>query len=591
MLQGVIARDGGDGDTRMLAPASERDFSSLGTLSPSRGFAPEGEFAAGRLEVEHLHGSLDPSLPPSPITLTSSTNDRIFPPAPAPKKTKERSLRAESKVGRWAESARLPESNEGKPRNKANPSASGSSNGGAGDGSSINSLSCSSAVQDDSSSRAINGASANSSALGATSNSRVENSRPTEGERSNDASVARVGASERTADHGDDRNKYTTQLMKTTSVATGGSRGTPGEACSASDRDVMVRMVLNAAGAAAGAEERAGGPGAKGDGQRFTRRGLRSWFDGDGGGTRGGGSIQVRQEDLDDLRREVDVVRALSSHLHGSASSTSSSPSTSSSSWRAATGLVNVVTAAAQAAVVRRTKASEVPEDKNGGSFSPEGVSLDALENTRPQSQRYLLDAEGGKKTPLLDGGRRSSFSCQDNFSLERDGGARLVDAQGFLDLGAASTCREDSAGLAELEGKQPEGPYPEISDPGVAELEAKLEELRKIGDRIKDEAAATMEPSVTIPTQDFSESGSPFPPSRHPHHHQQTSRSGRTRGSKAVGVAAGSAFTSTESSPCRPAVDLLSSAVPTPRPGDHQGTEPALSKLLAPQFNNAALR
>lgn len=85
--------------------------------------------------------------------------------------------------------------------------------------------------------------------------------------------------------------------------------------------------------------------------------------------------------------------------------------------------------------------------------------------------------------------------------------------------------------------------------------------------------------------------SGSPFPPSRHPHHHQQTSRSGRTRGSKPVGAAAGSAFTSAESFPCRSAVDLLSSTVPPPRPGDHQGTEPALSKLLAPPFNNAALR
>ncbi|CAN0462146.1 unnamed protein product [Ectocarpus sp. 12 AP-2014] len=211
MVQRVIARDGGDGDTRMLAPASERDFSSLGTLSLSRGFAPEGEFAAGRLEVEHLHSSLEPSLPPSPITLTGSTNDRISPPAPAPKKTKDRSLRAETRVGRWAESARLTEPNEGKPRNKANPSASGGSNGGAGDGSSSNSLSSSSAVQDDSSSRAIHGVSANGSALGATSDSRVENGRPTEGERSNDASVACVGASERTAENGDDRNKYTTQ--------------------------------------------------------------------------------------------------------------------------------------------------------------------------------------------------------------------------------------------------------------------------------------------------------------------------------------------------------------------------------------------
>ncbi|CAN0515510.1 unnamed protein product, partial [Ectocarpus sp. 8 AP-2014] len=36
---------------------------------------------------------------------------------------------------------------------------------------------------------------------------------------------------------------------------------------------------------------------------------------------------------------------------------------------------------------------------------------------------------------------------------------------------------------------------------------------------------------------------------------------------------------------------DLLSSAVPPARPGDHQGTEPILSKLLAPPFNNAALR
>lgn len=99
------------------------------------------------------------------------------------------------------------------------------------------------------------------------------------------------------------------------------------------------------------------------------------------------------------------------------------------------------------------------------------------------------------------------------------------------------------------------------------------------------------MEPSVTIPSQDFSESGSPFPPSRHPHHLEQTSRSGRTRGTKAVGAAAGSAFTSAESSPCRSAVDLLSCAVPPPRPDDHQGTEPALSNLLAPPFNNAALR
>lgn len=38
---------------------------------------------------------------------------------------------------------------------------------------------------------------------------------------------------------------------------------------------------------------------------------------------------------------------------------------------------------------------------------------------------------------------------------------------------------------------KQSEGPYPEISDPGVAELEAKLEELRKIGDRIKNEGVS----------------------------------------------------------------------------------------------------
>ncbi|CAN0145565.1 unnamed protein product, partial [Ectocarpus sp. 8 AP-2014] len=368
MLQGLISRDGGDGDTRMLAPASERDFSSLRTLALPKGFVPEGEFPPGTLEVEHLRGSLEPSLPPSPITLTGSTNDRMFPPAPAPKETKHRILRAESRVGRWAESARLTEPNEGKPRNKPNPSASGGNNGGCGGGSSSNSFSNNSAVQDHSSSRATNGASANSSALGGTSDSRVEKGRPTEGERSNDASVARVGASEKTADNGDDRNKYTTQLMNTTSAATGGSRGTSGEAGSASDRDVMVRMLLNAAGAAAEAEERAGGSGAQGDGQGFTRRGLRSWFDSDGGGSRGGGSIQAGQEDLNDFRREVDVVRALSSHLRGSASSTSSSLSASSSSWRAATGSVNVVTAAAPEAVVQRTKASEVPKDKSGRS-------------------------------------------------------------------------------------------------------------------------------------------------------------------------------------------------------------------------------
>lgn len=99
------------------------------------------------------------------------------------------------------------------------------------------------------------------------------------------------------------------------------------------------------------------------------------------------------------------------------------------------------------------------------------------------------------------------------------------------------------------------------------------------------------MEPSVTIPSQDYSESGSPFPPSRHPHHLGQMSRSGRTRGSKPVGAAAGSAFTSAESSPYRSAVDLSSSAAPPPRPCDHQGTQPALSKLLVPPFNNAALR
>ncbi|CAN0499150.1 unnamed protein product, partial [Ectocarpus sp. 8 AP-2014] len=205
ILQGLISRDGGDGDTRMLAPASERDFSSLRTLVLPKGFVPEGEFPPGRLEVEHLGGSLEPSLPPSPITLTGSTNDRMCPLAPAPKKTKDRSLRADSKVGRWAESARFTEPNEGKPRNKPNPSAGGGNNGGCGGGSSSNSLSSNSAVQDHSSSRAINGASANTSALGATSDSRVEKGRSTEGERSNDASVARVGASEKTADNGDDR--------------------------------------------------------------------------------------------------------------------------------------------------------------------------------------------------------------------------------------------------------------------------------------------------------------------------------------------------------------------------------------------------
>lgn len=452
MFHGVISRDDGDGDTSMLAPASERDFSSLRNLALRTGFTQEGECAPGRLEVEHLRGRIGPSLPPSPISLTGSTNDRMFQPGPAPKKTKDRSLRAESKVGWRAESTRLTEPNDGKPRNKPNTSA-GSNGGGGGGGSGSNSLSSSSAVQDDSSSRATKRASTNYSALGATGGSRVEKGRASEDARSespNDANVPRVGASERTVGNCDNRSN-TTQLMNTTSAAAGGTRGTPGEAGSASDRDALVRMLLNAAGGAAEAEERAGGPGAQGNGQGFARRALRSLFGSDGGGSRGGGIVQVGQEDPEDFRQEVDVVSALSSHVRGSASSTSSSSASASCGSHPAAGSARVFTAAVPAGVVQQAKASEVPVDKSGGKVSPEGVSLDALENVRSRSQRSLLDVVRGKNTPLVDDGRRSSFSCQNEVSLERDSRARLVDAQGFLDLGAASTCGVDSAGLGEL--------------------------------------------------------------------------------------------------------------------------------------------
>lgn len=74
---------------------------------------------------------------------------------------------------------------------------------------------------------------------------------------------------------------------------------------------------------------------------------------------------------------------------------------------------------------------------------------------------------------------------------------------------------------------------------------------------------------------------------------HQQLDpvvRSGRAARGGAP-AAAQSAFASAESSPIRTAEDLSSTAEAPAKPDDHPATEPALSRLLAPPFNNAELR
>lgn len=115
----------------------------------------------------------------------------------------------------------------------------------------------------------------------------------------------------------------------------------------------------------------------------------------------------------------------------------------------------------------------------------------------------------------------------------------------------------------------------------------------------------------MTIPSQDLTSldlllrdsrsknSGTPgsmFLPSNSRHQQlEYVIRGGRTLGDArppAAGAAC-SAFTSPESSPRRGAAEELSSsaAVAPARPEDHPATEPALSCLLSPPFNNSALR
>lgn len=122
-------------------------------------------------------------------------------------------------------------------------------------------------------------------------------------------------------------------------------------------------------------------------------------------------------------------------------------------------------------------------------------------------------------------------------------------------------------------------------------------------------QVASTAEPRVTIPSQDLTGldlllhhtrsrnttqgSRHASSSSRHNLHHQLHSavRGGKADGGAAPDAAAHSAFASAESFPKHTAEDLSSAAEAPPNPDHHPATQPALSRLLAPPFNNAELR
>ncbi|CAM9097526.1 unnamed protein product [Scytosiphon promiscuus] len=584
--------DGGEAGGAGSAPLSVRELSRPGASEQ------KGRLSPGKLEVEHL-GSLGPSLPPSPINVGASVDGRMFPPAPVPKGINGigfgNGVVDGARDRRYSEFSELAQSGGRKGREKPRPStcANGRSNGGGG-------------AQHSSSHDMVRGSSSpiatdarNAAADAGEDKRRLSVSKAgavdrlsrsaglsgfdgtAEASRASVSGVAQMLASAGSAAaisgrHGGQsstntrlRNKKAAELVSAARAArtTASSVSSAAERFGgASDRDLMARMLLDAAGAAAEAEERAGGPGTPQAGEGLAGRHI----SGGGSGYRASvGVLGARDGDAEEsFGREVEGVRALSSRA---------------------------------AAVVGEPGANKAGCDKPGEETRfGNGPRASSAQTRR---RRSTLDILHGENT-IQGGGRRLSLNSEVWPSQGAGNGVPVVDAQGFVDLGAASAGGEGWARLAK------QAKRPESLDPGVAELEAKLQELRRIGNKIKEQAAAsTAEPSLTIPAQDLAalspwfqhaRSGNSAPASlRTPSSSRRRQLGtaarygGRARGS-AIAAAGPSAFTSAGPSPSRPGEDPPSTTAVRPPPmppRDNTGVQPALSLPPAPSFSSAALR
>ena len=491
---GMNPLNGGDGGkAREFALPVPR---GLGFGSPLRA---GDNVASDRLEIEHL-GSLGA---PSPITLTGSVDGRMFPPAPAPKKAETgRSSARTEEPGDVAE----PTSGQGmkRPQQRASEresdsptplreSSSGTSRATNADpparvapptrGSPYPTASSGDAPA------AFNGGGRTAS------NTRRARSTNDGGIVETPPTSAEVEPSRSASEKPGRESSNTTSEGASTGGDIGDGAGV-GVDTSASERELMAKVLLNAAGAAAEAEERAGGPWAWQEEKAEKHSVARGKVVGGGGGGNGGASGgRIGDGDMtSSCQAEVEAVRALSSRgrarrLASRASQASCSSYSSSSSSSSSCGSASV-TAAVAAATALPAMSAEIPdvsdavgdkaasvtaaaaaaEEASSGGLrvaaapapAPAGTGASSgSTSTQPLRWRSLLHADdedgGGRElaTAIINGGEhRPSLNSNGSAngggfpSLDNGNASPFVDEQGFLDLGAASTSGRGMAGL-----------------------------------------------------------------------------------------------------------------------------------------------
>lgn len=449
---------GGHGHPRGLGFVSGTSFPSQEKSTPPRGYAPEGGFASERLQVEHLDGP-GPSLPQSPIAMAGSACGEAFPCASVPiwagdgssRKTKRERRRAGCAElgepgGRHGQRHRQPSASEsmssktasqhdsssvapdvnqpgGQPRAAAIcHAASGSATTGFG-GATAEAASAGGRVLKDAGG-VVQGNEENTAGAGHFESVVECSGRPNDsGERITvRASTRARGAVGKTAVFAGSCNSNDNN-SSSNNIGNNNHNKPVGGSDTEADPDLIARVLLNAARVAVETEERAGGPGSHEERQGLA--GSRA-YDGDGGGC--GGSTP-RVEGNKDSRAEIEAVRALSSHVRSRASLVSSSSSSPPSSCPAAAAgaAVRAKTVAAAGADAKGAEG----DDKVAGGTKTGGMEASlsgSFGTARPR--RSSLGAGGGRQR-LTDGAQR--------LSLGLGGGGPVVDAQGFLDLGAAS--------------------------------------------------------------------------------------------------------------------------------------------------------
>ena len=528
----------GGGDTRGVASASGRRafFSTRQETALQRGLAADGGFGSGAaaLQVEGLGVIVGArSLPPSPITVAGSVDGKVSSPAPAPKsggniggaaRRGERGgggVRAELFQG-GGPAKRQPRQHQ-RSENHANSSSSSSSSS----SSHSRSRSSSSTCQDE---RDAAVAVKSAPPVGRPVISRVgsdrvdtcaaaegthKGGRPPNGRVSADSgdvedygvlamsdgaglpahktevpgsrgSMGSMGSMGKggmggMASSGSSGSKDVSMLDVARAAAGSTGRG------AASSQDLMARMLLNAAGALAEAEERAGGPAEHEERQLLAKRMVSVGGSGGGGGGGGVGfSVSAKGKDS---RAEIEAVRALgrragrptasrASPSSSSSSLSSCSPPPASAAPSAPAGRSPAAAAAAAdadavagnagavggirpaAAAAAASPANGPPDFAAGAAAEARAAASAALRSgiVHPQQRRSSLGPDRSMQL-LVGGNSRSSLHSSASGkgrgpSPEEGAASPFVDAHGFFDLGAAAqVCGRRS--LAGLEGLQ----------------------------------------------------------------------------------------------------------------------------------------